>query len=99
MGAWQYVTAQVDLGLDLGFFGYPDHVHPIILANGALAVGNEDYAASLEFSAAPAWTGTVSDLFVAGGALYGTWEKYRAGLFVGRHEDTNIVRGTLSYEY
>lgn len=98
-GTTDYVIAQADLGIDIAFFGYPDGVHPIIHANSALGVGMQGFFVGVEGSTALAWTGTLTDVVVWGGAAYGTIRETTIGLFAGSQGDTTIIRVGTSYDF
>ena len=95
----EYAIAQIDLGVDLGLFGYPHGVHPIVHANANLGLGTKGFFVGPEASTALAWTGAMSDLVVSGFAAYGTAFGGRAGVFAGKQEGSYVFRGSVSYDY
>ncbi|MCP4445276.1 MAG: hypothetical protein GY811_08030 [Myxococcales bacterium] len=94
----EHVISQIDLGIDVALFGYPEGVHPIVHANGAIGVGTSGFFVGAEGSTALAWTGTLTDVALLGGALYGTVLDTTVGLFAGRQDDATIVRVRTAYD-
>lgn len=97
--ASKYTITQIDLGIDLGLFGYPDKVHPVILANGALGLGTKGYFAGIEGSTALGWTGGVNDVVLVGAALHGSVGDTTIGFFAGKQDNGIVLRGRVSYDY
>ncbi len=98
-GENDFVISQLDFGIDVALFGYPDGVHPIVHANGALGIGAKGYFVGAEGSTALAWTGTLSDVHVIGGAIYGTIRETTIGLFAGQQDNATIVRLRTTYDF
>lgn len=98
-GTSKYVVSQIDLGLDLGFFGYPDGVHPIVHANAAIGVGAKGFILAAEGATALAWTRSLNDVVLFGGALYGRVFDTTVGIFAGKSDETEVVRMRIAHDF
>jgi len=94
-----YLVSQFDLGIDIGLLGYEPSIHPVLHANAAIGIEHNGFLLAAETSTALPWTGALTDMVVTGGALYGTISDTKVGLFVGRQDDTLVVRGRVQYAY
>lgn len=98
-GSSEYVFSQIDFGVDMGLFGYSPGVHPVFHANAALGLGLKRLFVAAEGSTAIGWTGSASDIGVAGAALYASAFDSTIGVFVGTQDDRLVFRGRVAYDF